>query len=1259
MSQMNIRFNKVDVSTSYSRRFRATDVDVRYTVDHNMADVTDILSVEYEMNVFFQNMIQDALREASGYNQNDLVSVTINSERLKEAIYMGYRKISNFNSNGFLSAISKVTQSAHEDFLKDGTLDISLRLAKNIQGGLNPTAPAQVRSRQKRSVIEVKNNDHSCFFRSLAISILYNSESNPQERNRICRNQFLIGCKALDLASRCEHQLNRPVSYSDFPSIQEKLLPEYRLLVFKGVDKKEVLYSGNETGRTPVYIEFLDTTDSRAIGHFNAVVNPTGYVEGEWCLLCLKRFTRGKHNCPRKCGQCSKPGQCESVFGGAIVDCADCNYKFNSMECYDHHFITGACAKRKKCRLCLRRYDPKKPHKCEEYYCTTCYQDYSVQPHRCYLTKPNEDVQQAEDNRHRTFTFFDIESRQEQFVNGKYFHEPNLLVSSTTCAKCYDAEHLTAIENPECDCAGKQVFAGDDCVKDFVNHLIDDILPKCDPETLQGSRTEDPYYAFVFAHNLKGYDGSFILRALMDKEVNNIQIVATGRKIMKIQIGKYLRIYDTLLFFQQPLSALPKAFGFEASKGDFPHHFNKRENENYIGPMPPLEAYRPHNLKLAAKIKLIEWYNTQQGKIFNFKEELLKYCTNDVMILQKAFMSFWFTVKNETNVDAVTRRFTLASLGLEIFKRLVLQQGDGVAITPTGGYWTGNRSIPENVWISIKEQDYPDMVRQYRIGNFTVDGCSPSTRKVFEFYGCYYHGCKRHTNYSVDKHKRTLDREAIIRACGYEIESMWECDYHRMREEDITDYSHLDLAFKYLKVHEGVDMKQALKGGRTNNLRFFYECDEEIEEIRYRDVTSLYPDVQKNCKLPIGHPSKIINHSFDETLYAYQGLIKAIILPPQNLHIPVLPLEVRGKQMYPLCRTCAEQSVQRQCTHSEPERALISTWTTMEFYKAMERGYKVIRMIQVWHYDNLRNDLFGEYIKIWLKLKTQASGWPPGVNTLEEKKQYIEDFARREGVLLNFEDMEANPALRQIAKLFLNTLWGKFAQQRNLPQTEIVTDYGRYMQIINDPTVEVTSELMYDENNMYLTFKKLDDLDAYQSVQNLVIAAFVTSYARLKLLDIIEKIEHIRFGSVLYFDTDSVIYVYQKGDPDPIPLGNFLGELTDELGGCKGTKFVSLGPKSYGYEKKNESGHRETIYKLKGIHADAGALEVINFATMVNMIQQHELGLESTLSIPQTEIRAGKDFRIYTRYLTKTLKVTSSKRALGINGITKPYGYIY
>jgi hypothetical protein len=56
---------------------------------------------------------------------------------------------------------------------------------------------------------------------------------------------------------------------------------------------------------------------------------------------------------------------------------------------------------------------------------------------------------------------------------------------------------------------------------------------------------------------------------------------------------------------------------------------------------------------------------------------------------------------------------------------------------------------------------------------------------------------------------------------------------------------------------------------------------------------------------------------------------------------------------------------------------------------------------------------------------------------------------------------------------------------------------------------------------------------------------------------------------VLYYDTDSIIYISREGEYDP-PTGNFIGDMTDELEeyGCGSyiTEFVCGGPKNYAFK---------------------------------------------------------------------------------------------
>ena len=88
--------------------------------------------------------------------------------------------------------------------------------------------------------------------------------------------------------------------------------------------------------------------------------------------------------------------------------------------------------------------------------------------------------------------------------------------------------------------------------------------------------------------------------------------------------------------------------------------------------------------------------------------------------------------------------------------------------------------------------------------------------------------------------------------------------------------------------------------------------------------------------------------------------------------------------------------------------------------KAIEIGYKVVTIDEVWHYEESEVGLFAPYINKFFKMKTEAFGWPTGVETEGQKNAFLKDFEVREGVMLNLSAMIKNSGLRASSKLCLN-----------------------------------------------------------------------------------------------------------------------------------------------------------------------------------------------------------------------------------------------
>ena len=174
----------------------------------------------------------------------------------------------------------------------------------------------------------------------------------------------------------------------------------------------------------------------------------------------------------------------------------------------------------------------------------------------------------------------------------------------------------------------------------------------------------------------------------------------------------------------------------------------------------------------------------------------------------------------------------------------------------------------------------------------------------------------------------------------------------------------------------------------------------------------------------VGHP-EIITENFSD-ISTYFGLIKCTVLPPRGLLHPVLPYRTEGKLMFPLCKTCVDTLNQNPCTHTDEERAILGTWCHVELMKAIEKGYEVLEIHEVWHWEETADELFKDYVNMYLKIKQEASGYPKHSVTNEQKQQYIDDYYEHEGIRLDPNKIEYNPGLRFLAKLALNSLWGMY-----------------------------------------------------------------------------------------------------------------------------------------------------------------------------------------------------------------------------------------
>ena len=108
----------------------------------------------------------------------------------------------------------------------------------------------------------------------------------------------------------------------------------------------------------------------------------------------------------------------------------------------------------------------------------------------------------------------------------------------------------------------------------------------------------------IFFHNLKGFDGVFIMNS----------------KMLHFK-HKSLTFKDSRSFLNMPLTNFTKTFGLvELKTGWFPHKFSKLENLQYEGKIPDLQYFETQHMDGNKKEECEKWRAEQvlKGEVWNF-----------------------------------------------------------------------------------------------------------------------------------------------------------------------------------------------------------------------------------------------------------------------------------------------------------------------------------------------------------------------------------------------------------------------------------------------------------------------------------------------------------------------------------------------------------------------------------------------------------------------------------------------------------------
>nr|XP_042900963.1 uncharacterized protein LOC122269882 [Parasteatoda tepidariorum] len=264
-------------------------------------------------------------------------------------------------------------------------------------------------------------------------------------------------------------------------------------------------------------------------------------------------------------------------------------------------------------------------------------------------------------------------------------------------------------------------------------------------------------------------------------------VIPNGAKVMSIRHSTLsISVIDSINFLPMSLSKLPSCFGLtELKKGYFPHLFNRRENQAYVGPFPESSFFCPDTMSSKAKSEFFVWYEQNKDKEFDFQKEMLEYCRSDVDILRRSCSIFREEMIRISGVDPFCY-ITIASTCMAVYRSRHLQSGT-IAMVPVNGYINcTNYSSDAIRWLDFVASDQDITIEhalngsgEIKIGGVSVDGFCRQTNTIYQFHGCFYHGCpdcyegdtihpfkKCPMSTLLAKTKETSDK---FRSSGYEI----------------------------------------------------------------------------------------------------------------------------------------------------------------------------------------------------------------------------------------------------------------------------------------------------------------------------------------------------------------------------------------------------------------------------------------------------------------------------------------------------------
>nr|WRO45312.1 hypothetical protein [Russula virescens] len=334
------------------------------------------------------------------------------------------------------------------------------------------------------------------------------------------------------------------------------------------------------------------------------------------------------------------------------------------------------------------------------------------------------------------------------------------------------------------------------------------------------------------------------------------------------------------------------------------------------------------------------------------------------------------------------------------------------------------------------------------------------------------------------------------------------------------------------------DIRQSYTGGSVDMF-----LPKSVKKIYCYDVNSLYPSIMKECDMPVGNAIFFEGNirTIDPNAF---GFFYCEIIAPDKIKHPIIQTHVKINNMI---RTISP----------------IGTWEGMIFSEEMDNAIKYGYKFNIlWGYKFERKNIFREYVDFLYNLRLEYS--------------------------------KDNP-LNYIAKILLNSLYGRFGMDDNFSEVNII--HKDYLADFENKFFDSISSKMELEDHFLIETKNSENIiedDSSTHNINVGIAAAITAYSRIHM----SQLKNNPDFNLYYSDTDS-IYIDKPLSEDLIS-NKILGKMKLEHI-CKRAIFLS--PKVYCLLTEND----QFIYKVKGLKHEI-ELTMNDFESLLNkdaFLQKH------------------------------------------------------